>query len=142
MSQYPIWQDYLVCMWIDKTYFDPVRSMLREKHGLVNARSSPLTSEMAIIFPDGRKLVYVDRETGQGIYRVDFREKDLNSPNWPTDLISFCYWSLDKLQPRIRKEDPMKVALIDAYHIVKPTHVTLGFGIGNPVDLGDLLEVN
>ena len=101
--------------------------MLREKYGLVQARDSQLTPELEIHYEEGRKLVYDDPETGQGIYRVDFRERGKNSSQWPNDLISFGYWNLDKRPPCFREKDPMKDPLIDAYRILHPEPVTLRF---------------
>ncbi len=141
ITKYPIWQKHQVCMGVDRSNFDPVRYMLKEKYGVVQARNSPLTKDLTIIWPEGRKLVYVDRETGLGIWRADFRVKAEESPYWPNDLISFGYWNLDRSPPHIREEDPMKAALIDAYQILQPQHTTLGYNIGEPVDLGALLGV-
>ena len=141
MAGEPIWQKHSVCIWTNRSDFDPIRALLRQKYGLVEARDSKLTPDLLIHWPKGRKLVYADPETGQGIYRVDFREKTLNDPYWPNDLISFGYWSLDKLPPHFREDDPMKAALADAFNILKPEHVTLGYEIAEPVDLSSLLEM-
>ncbi len=141
MAESPVWQHLQVCMWVDKSNFEPVRQMLREEYGLVNARDDMIKWSLI----PGRKLVYVDQETGQGVWRADFREKDKNSPYWPNDLISFGYWDffsrIPTVSARIREEDPMKAALIDAYQMLHPERVTLGFEIGEPVDIGKLLGV-
>ena len=113
--------------------------MLREKYGLVEARDDLIKWSLT----PGRKLVYIDGETGRGIYRVDFREKEkqLHPEDWPNDLVTFGYWDLDKEQARIREDDPMKPALADTYRMLRPAYVTLGFQIGKHVELSDLLGI-
>ena len=73
MAEKPIWQKYHVNLWVNRDSFDAVRAMLMEKYGIVQARNSRLTTDLTIVWQEGRKLVYADSETGLGIYRVDFR---------------------------------------------------------------------
>ena len=143
MAEKPIWQKYHVNLWVNRDSFDAVRVMLMEKYGLVQARNSRLTTDLTIVWQEGRKLVYADSETGLGIYRVDFREKTYHRlvKQWPGDLIGFGYWNLDSRPPHIREDDPMKAALIDTCNLIHPNHVTLGFEIGKPVDLESLLGI-
>ena len=141
MTDYPLWQKSKVCIWTGRENFDPVRKMLREKYGLVDAAPSQLTTSYTVVWEPGRKLVYVDPAIKPGVWRADFRERTADAHGWPDDLISFGYWDLSNFPERIRTEDTMKPALMDAYRILKPTHVTLGFEVGEPVDLGALLGV-
>ncbi len=119
-------------------HFDPVRAILKEKYGLVQARNSQLTQDLTIIWAVGRKLVYAD-SSDRGIYCVDFRRKANNFAYWPGDLIVLKYWQ-KALSLDVQTHDPMKSALEDVYALVRPATVTLGFEIGEPVDLEAMLK--
>ena len=122
-----------VIFWTEVENFDRVRDYLRKTHGLVPPiwRDGSLAEEHV-----ETHLVYEDPNlvSGKlnGVYRANFQIEDPHGPH-----IGFRYYG-NRLNPRIREEDPMKAVILGTYDLLKPVKVT-DWAI-SPIDLEHLLH--